>query len=150
MTGPRLQVASFADLTTDQLYALLRLRVDVFVVEQTCPYPELDGRDQEPGTEHLWWEVDGQVAAYLRVLQDPDGAVIGRVVTAPAHRGQGYAARLVRRALERIGARRTRIGAQTYLEQWYGALGFRRCGPDYVEDGIPHLPMVRESPGAQE
>ena len=146
MTEPRVRVASFADLTTAQLYAVLRLRVNVFVVEQECAYPELDGRDDEPTTEHLWVDVDGEVAAYVRVLDDGDLARIGRVVTAPGHRGHGYAARLITRALERIGHRRTEIGAQVQLEQWYARFGFERCGPDYDEDGIMHLPMIREAP----
>lgn len=137
--------ATFAELSTAQLYALLRLRVDVFVVEQQCPYPELDGRDTEAGTEHAWIEVAGEVAAAARILRDPDAAVIGRVVTSADHRGHGYAARVVAAALDRIGDGRVRIGAQTYLEQWYERFGFARCGEDYLEDGIPHLPMVRET-----
>lgn len=144
MTESQLRVASFADLTPHQLYAVLQLRVNVFVVEQDCPYPELDGRDEEPTTEHLWVEVDGEVAACVRVLEGGDHAIIGRVATAPAHRGHGYAAQLIRAALERIGPRRTEIGAQAYLEDWYGQFGFVRSGPDYVEDGISHLPMLRE------
>ena len=147
MTEPQVRVASFADLTTDELYAVLQLRVAVFVVEQACPYPELDGRDRDPTTEHLWLEVGGEVAAYLRVLTGDGPAVIGRVVTAPGHRGRGHAADLVRWALSRIGPRDTRIGAQTRLEGWYGQFGFQRCGPDYDEDGIRHLPMLREAPG---
>lgn len=138
-----MHVASFAELTTDQLLALLRLRVDVFVVEQECAYPEIDGQDDAPGTRHLWVDVQGQVAASVRVLEGDGHAVIGRVVTAPAHRGQGYAAQLVRAALAHIGERPTRIGAQVPLEGWYARFGFERSGPDYVEDGIPHLPMLR-------
>ena len=78
-----LRTARFADLDTVTLYALLRLRSDVFVVEQACPYPELDGRDDEPGTEHRWFEDDaGAPTAYLRTLAENDGATrIGRVVT---------------------------------------------------------------------
>ncbi len=143
-TEPAVRVARFEELTTAQLYALLRLRVDVFVVEQECPYPELDGRDDEPGTEHLWVEVDGAVAATVRILTDPDTMIIGRVATADGHRGHGYAAVLVREAITRIGGRRIRIGAQAHLEGWYGRFGFVRSGPDYDEDGIRHLPMVRE------
>lgn len=136
--------ARFAELSVHELYALLRLRVDVFVVEQQCPYPDLDGRDTEPGTEHAWVEVDGEVVAAARILRDADAAAIGRVVTSADHRGHGYAARVVAAALDRIGGGRVRIGAQTYLEQWYERFGFTRCGDDYLEDGIPHLPMVRE------
>lgn len=146
--GPAVHAARLADLDPVTLYALLRLRVDVFVVEQHCAYPELDGVDAEPTTEHLWVEVDGSPVATLRTLVDDDGVPhLGRVATRPAHRGQGYAATLVRAALSRIGERPVRIGAQTYLEAWYGRFGFRRVGEDYLEDGIPHLPMVRPAGG---
>lgn len=143
MSGPDhpVQVARFDELTTRQLLALLRLRVDVFVVEQACAYPEIDGRDDEPGTLHLWVEDDGEVVAALRVLRDPDAAVVGRVVTRAGHRGEGHAARLVAEALGRLGPGPVRIGAQAHLEGWYERFGFRRTGPDHLEDGIPHLPM---------
>ena len=137
-------MALFADLTTRELHDLLRLRVDVFVVEQDCAYPEIDGRDTEPTTEHVWMEVGDELAACLRILEGPGHAIIGRVATAQGHRGHGYAADLVRLALGRIGDRRTLIGAQAYLEQWYAQFGFVRSGPDYLEDGIVHLPMARE------
>lgn len=138
-----MRVARFADLSAAQLYALLRLRVDVFVVEQRCPYPELDGRDTDPATEHLWVETDGEPTAYLRVLDGGDAAVIGRVATVAAHRGQGHAAALMREALSRVGAREVRLHAQSYLEGWYAGFGFVRTGPDFLDDGIPHLPMRR-------
>ncbi|MCK0110695.1 GNAT family N-acetyltransferase [Ornithinimicrobium sp. F0845] len=147
MTGPQLRVARFEDLTARELHDLLRLRVDVFVVEQECAYPEIDGRDTEQGTQHLWIEVGGALAAYVRVLEGDGHAIIGRVATHPEHRGHGHAAELVEVALDRIGDRPTRIGAQAHLERWYGQFGFVRSGPDYVEDGIPHLPMVRDAPG---
>lgn len=143
MGEPTLRVARFADLSPAELYGILRLRVDVFVVEQDCPYPELDGRDTEPATEHLWIEVDGEPAATLRILAGTDGMVIGRVATAVGHRGRGYAARLMAAALDRVGDRQVRLGAQAYLEQWYAGFGFVRCGPNYLEDGIEHLPMLR-------
>lgn len=146
MTEPQLRVASFADLTTRELHDLLRLRVDVFVVEQNCPYPEIDGRDTEPATEHLWMQVGDDVAACLRILQGEGHAIIGRVATAQGHRGHGYAAQLMRAALERIRVQRTEIGAQAYLEEWYGQFGFVRSGSNYLEDGIWHLPMERERP----
>lgn len=143
---PVVHAARFADLTPHLLYALLRLRVDVFVVEQECPYPELDGRDTEPTTEHLWLEAGGRPVATLRLLAGAPGTgemVIGRVATDQEHRGRGYAAALVREGLRRAGHRPVRIGAQAHLEEWYGRFGFARCGPDYLEDGIPHLPMLR-------
>ena len=99
--APVLQTARFAELTAAQLYGLLRLRVDVFVVEQACPYPELDGRDTEPGTVHLWYADDaGTALATIRVLENGDDRAIGWVATAAGARGQGLSARLVRRGIE--------------------------------------------------
>ncbi|KUG58359.1 hypothetical protein AVL62_10585 [Serinicoccus chungangensis] len=139
-----LHAAKFADLDVRTLHDLLRLRVDVFVVEQQCPYPEIDGRDVEPTAEHLWMDVDGQVAATVRTLVDPNGTRrLGRVATHRDHRGRGYAAQLVREGLRRLGDGPVQIGAQAHLADWYARLGFVRSGPDYLEDGIPHLPMTR-------
>ena len=148
MTDPQpvLRRATPADLTAEELYALCRLRVDVFVVEQQCPYPELDGRDLEPGTEHLWVEEDGEVLATLRVLDDGSSRAIGRVATAASARGRGLAARLVEAALATYGQGPLHLGAQAHLEGWYERFGFRRSGEGYVEDGIPHVPMHR-APG---
>ena len=141
---PALRRAAFADLSARELYALLRLRVDVFVVEQQCPYPELDGRDGEPGTEHLWFEEDGEVLAVLRVLDDGPSRAIGRVATAAGARGRGLAARLIEEVLASHGQGPLHLGAQAHLESWYERFGFRRSGEGYVEDGIPHVPMRRE------
>lgn len=149
MPGPPvLRQARFTELTTTELYGLCRLRVDVFVVEQECPYPELDGRDTEEATVHLWYERDGEVLATIRVLDDGAAKVIGRVATAKAERGQGLAADLVRRGIALCGDAPVHIGAQAYLEGWYEQFGFRRSGPGYVEDGIPHVPMRREGRSA--
>ena len=134
--------AAFHDLDAATLYALLRLRVDVFVVEQACPYPELDGRDIEPSTRHCWIERDGAPAAYLRLLDQPDGtARIGRVATAPAHRGHGLAARLVHHAVDLAAPAPVVLHAQSHLVDWYRTLGFEVDGPEFMEDGIPHRPM---------
>jgi ElaA protein len=143
--APVLREARFAELTPAELYGILRLRVDVFVVEQTCPYPELDGRDAEPGTVHLWYADDeGTTLATIRVLENGDDRAIGRVATAVGARGRGLSAELIRRGIELCGGRTIDIGAQAYLESWYERFGFVRSGPDYLEDGIPHLPMRRE------
>lgn len=136
-------MASFRDLDTTTLYAILRLRVDVFVVEQECPYPELDGRDTEPGTRHLWFERGGEVRAYLRVLRDPDAERIGRVVTAKDARGAGLAGRLITEALTVIGNRPAVLHAQAHLADYYATFGFAPSGPEYLEDGIPHIPMAK-------
>src|SRR3712207_4085305 len=143
--GPSLRRARFADLSPFEVYGLCRLRVDVFVVEQECPYPELDGRDVEPATEHLWFEEDGRVLATIRVLDDGDSRAIGRVATAASARGRGLAARLIEEALVSYGDGPLTLGAQAHLEDWYARFGFRRSGPGYVEDGIPHVPMRREA-----
>ncbi|MFT4307518.1 MAG: GNAT family N-acetyltransferase, partial [Microbacterium sp.] len=88
--------AAAADLDASTLYRILRLRVDVFVVEQACPYPELDGRDLDPDAELLWASEGDAVLATLRILRDEDAARIGRVVTAPPARGDGVGAQLMR------------------------------------------------------
>jgi ElaA protein len=139
-----LRTARFADLDAPTLYALLRLRVDVFVVEQQCAYPELDGRDLSPSTVHVWLADGPLCAAYLRVLAEPDGtARIGRVCTASSYRGRGLSARLVAAALELIGDRPCVLDAQSYLVGFYSRFGFTASGPEFMEDGIPHVPMRR-------
>nr|WP_197980607.1 GNAT family N-acetyltransferase [Frigoribacterium sp. CFBP 13729] len=133
-----------------RLYDLLRLRVDVFVVEQECAYPELDGRDVEPDAVMLWAEEYEQVLATVRLLvdhaddgADADALRIGRVATATAARGRGLAADLMRLALDRADGRLVRLDAQAHLEGWYARFGFVVDGPGFLEDGIPHVPMSR-------
>ncbi|MGY1601579.1 GNAT family N-acetyltransferase [Geodermatophilus sp. SYSU D00815] len=140
---PRMRQARFPELTGREVYDLCRLRVDVFVVEQECPYPELDGRDTEPDTVHLWFETGGGPVAAIRVLREAEGWAIGRVVTAAGWRGHGLAARLIETGIELCGGAPIALGAQAHLEGWYERFGFRRNGPGYVEDGIPHVPMRR-------
>ncbi|HSL56821.1 MAG TPA: GNAT family N-acetyltransferase [Acidimicrobiales bacterium] len=141
MSEPELHVATVDDLDVRTLHDLLRLRIDVFVVEQACAYPELDGRDVEPATRH-WWLADGSgPVAVLRTLGEADGTSrLGRVVTRADRRGEGLAARLVRAALTDL-PRPVRIDAQSHLADWYVGFGFVRDGDEFVEDGIPHLPM---------
>lgn len=138
-----LRVSSFRDLDTTTLYAILRLRAEVFVVEQKCFYQDLDGRDTEAGTRHVWLARDGEVLAYLRVLDDGEHQRIGRVVTAPSARGAGRAQRLVAEALTVIGHRPSVLAAQAHLADFYGRFGYEQTGPEYLEDGIPHVPMAR-------
>ncbi|MFC4904684.1 MULTISPECIES: GNAT family N-acetyltransferase [Kocuria] len=145
---PPVRWATAAELSSAQLYGLLRLRTDVFVVEQACPYPELDGRDLEPGCRHGWIERDGRVLSTLRLLVEdtPDGSAllrIGRVATAADARGQGLSAALLRAALARCGPAPVVLDAQAHLEGWYGRFGFARAGETFLEDGIPHVPMRR-------
>jgi ElaA protein len=145
MAKETVRVAAFAELDTATLYELLRLRVDVFVVEQESAYPELDGRDTEPGTRHLWISgAAGRPLAYLRLLAEPGGvARIGRVVVAKPARGGGHAARLMAAVLELIGDGPCVLEAQAYLVDFYAGFGFTVTGPEYVEDGIAHVPMRR-------
>ena len=145
MQEPQIRVASFDQLDTRTSYLLWQLRESVFVVEQDCPYLELDGRDLEPGTRHVWAEEAGLPMAYLRVLDDDGAARIGRVLVAGSHRGRGLADTLMLRALDEIGARETRLDAQSYLAGWYTRFGFEQDGPEFVEDGIPHVPMTRQT-----
>jgi ElaA protein len=138
-----IRVASFRDLGVTTLYAILKLRVDVFVVEQKCPYPELDGRDAEPGTRHVWLARGDEILAYLRILDNGGTERIGRVVTAADARQGGYASRLMQHALGVIGNRPSTLEAQAHLAGWYSRFGYVVTGPEYLEDGIPHLPMRR-------
>ncbi|GGL06573.1 GNAT family N-acetyltransferase [Mangrovihabitans endophyticus] len=139
------RAASFGDLDAATVYAIMKLRCDVFVVEQKCYYADLDGRDTEPGTRHVWLTRDAQIAAYLRILDldTPGAARIGRVVTAPAARGSGLAGRLMTHALTVIGERPSRLSAQAHLTGFYARFGYTAEGPEYLEDGIPHVPMTR-------
>ena len=140
------RVASFRDLDTTTLYAILKLRGDVFVVEQKCFYADLDGRDTEPGTRHVWISRGDEIIAYLRILDDGDVERIGRVVTAPAARGAGHAQRLVTEAVTVIGNRPSVLDAQAYLVGFYTKFGYHQSAPEYLEDGIPHVPMFRAAP----
>ena len=145
--SPSVQRGAWRDLDPATAYAVLKLRVDVFVVEQECAYPELDGRDVEPGTVHVWVPgEDGEVASCIRVLENGEDRAIGRVATSASARGRGLSAELIRRGLELCAGRTVDIGAQAHLEGWYARFGFERSGPDYVEDGIPHLPMRTVAP----
>jgi ElaA protein len=141
-----LHVALFEDLSAATLYELLSLRMRVFVVEQRCPYQDLDGHDTEPGTLHVWY--GEPPLAYLRMLAEPDGTTrIGRVCVAPHARGTGLARRLMLDALDLTGPYPVVLDAQSYLAGFYERLGFTASGPEFVEDGIPHVPMRRAAAG---
>ena len=137
--------AAFAQLDTTTLYALLRLRTEVFVVEQQCPYPELDGRDTEPGARHLWLADDAGPTAYLRMLVETDGRRrVGRVCTRADVRGSGLAATLMVAALMLAAESIVVLDAQSHLVHWYQRFGFVQSGEQFLEDGIPHVPMSRD------
>jgi ElaA protein len=137
--------SSFDALSAAQLYAILALRQQVFVVEQRCAYLDADGVD--PQCRHLWaCATPTEVHAYLRIVP---AAVkfaelsIGRVITAPAARGTGLGRELMKRGIAAAGDVPIRIGAQAHLERFYGEHGFRRASDVYDEDGIPHIEMLR-------
>jgi ElaA protein len=131
---------SFVELSALELHDLLKLRIDVFVVEQACAYAELDGRDTERATRHVWIAADHGPSAYVRVLDDGDQRRVGRVVTAAGARGNGHAGRLVDHVIAATTGPWV-LDAQSHLADWYVARGFAVTGPEFVEDGIPHVPM---------
>jgi ElaA protein len=136
-----IQVAHFAELDSATLYGILRLRSDVFVVEQNCVFLDSDDRDTEPEAVHCWIEDDGRVVAYLRLVPAPDGSTeIGRVVTDKNHRHQGLATALMRHALALIDGPSV-LKAQSRLRHYYAGFGFEVTGPEFDEDGIAHVPM---------
>lgn len=139
---------TFEQLTTNQLYELMKLRVDVFVVEQNCPYPELDEKDRAKTVHHLMAYDAGKLVAYARLLTPGlsyDSVSIGRVCVAESHRRVGLGRELAAQALnhcQRIWPNQNiEIGAQEYLLDFYLEFGFEPCSEVYLEDGLPHLDM---------
>ena len=141
------KLKSFEELTTVELYAILQLRNEVFVVEQNCAYQDADGKDQM--SWHLCGWMENELVAYCRLI--PPGisyaeASIGRVVTSPAHRKAGLGRELMQIGIEKTCALFStdtiRIGAQCYLEKFYNSLDFTSCEDPYLEDRIPHVHML--------
>ncbi|TVR38007.1 MAG: GNAT family N-acetyltransferase [Cryomorphaceae bacterium] len=141
----------FPELSLQEWHDLLRLRIDVFVVEQNCPYPELDGKD--PDCIHVFGKTEGRVVTVARIV--PHGisyaeVSIGRVAVSESHRKVGLGKELMLQCLheiqQRFGNVSVRISAQTYLRDFYCALGFDHTGKSYLEDGIPHIEMLRPKP----
>lgn len=146
------RLEGFDSLSAAELYAILALRQEVFVVEQRCAYLDADGLD--PLALHLFCVEPGGgppgVLAYARLFGPGvrgTEAVIGRVATAPAARRTGLGRELMGRAIDALTSRHgrvpIRIGAQAYLERFYESFGFARDGDEYLEDGIAHIPMTR-------
>ena len=136
-----IRVLTFDELDARTAYDVWRLRQDVFVVEQSCPYPDLDGRDLEHGTRHVLMHDEDGLVGYARVLDDGEVWRIGRVVLARAARGRGFADPLLEEALRACPDRPVVMDAQTPLRAWYEQFGFEVVGPEFLDDGIPHLPM---------
>lgn len=143
-------VKPFAALSADELYELLRLREEVFVVEQQCIYHDIDGLDQ--GAVHVLARTEQGLVAYARVLPPGSDGLphIGRVLVRMDHRGKGLAGQLMEQCLDVLttthGSRRSALAAQAYLQRFYERYGFIRQGPDYLLDGIPHVDMRRSDP----
>lgn len=138
---------TFEQLSKEDLYLILMERVNEFVVEQTCPYPEIDHRDQE--AIHLIAKENGTIVAYCRIFQNGivyKEASIGRVLVTQAGRKKGYGKMLLIKALEKLselGETSVKIQAQAYLKSFYESFGFKAVSDVYDEDGIPHLDMVK-------
>ena len=137
----------FAELSVDELYAVLKLRSDVFVVEQNCVFLDTDNKDQL--SHHLMGWEENELAAYSRIV--PAGisyeeSSIGRIVTSRAARGKGLGRTLLLQSIESLyslhGNRVIRIGAQYHLKKFYGSFGFIQTGGVYIEDGIEHIEML--------
>ena len=139
----------FSDLSTDEFHDILKLRINTFVVEQNCPYPELDGKDRM--AYHYFGETDsGRIVAYTRIFGPGDcyaEPAVGRVVVDPEFRRDGLGYELMRGSIlcieELYGSCDIKIGAQKYLTGFYQSLGFIEVGEEYLEDGIPHVHMIR-------
>ena len=147
------QVKHFHQLSIDELYDILKLRIDVFVVEQTCYYPDLDNIDKHPETRHVFCYQQGKVSAYLRILakgQSYDDYIsIGRVIVAEQARGTGMGHKLMIEALsvcqQYFPEEIIKISAQEHLESFYNKHGFERISAMYLEDNIPHIAMRQKS-----
>jgi len=143
------KIKTFEEFTVPELYQVLKARVDVFVVEQNCPYPDLDDYDQK--AIHIWAEENGKVLAYCRVFNKGikyHETSIGRVLTTENARGKSLGKLLIQYAVETIENRfhtsEIRISAQDYLLKFYAGFGFEDTGKKYMEDDIPHTEMLKK------
>ena len=143
----RWDLKKFEELNVDELYAVLRLRSEVFVVEQNCVFLDMDDKDQL--SYHLLGWKDAMLVAYTRLV--PPGVAynlpsIGRVVTSPAERRSGVGKLLMKKSIDEtirlFGHASIKIGAQVYLKKFYASLGFQPAGDVYLEDGIEHITMI--------
>ncbi len=142
-------VKSFDELNTSELYAVLQLRSEVFVIEQDCVYQDIDGKDKK--AFHVLGFKNNRLIAYTRLFKPADYyeyASIGRVLVKQEERKYGYGHDLIRFSIDTIhnkfSTKTIKIGAQTYLRKFYESHGFHKVGEDYIEDGIPHIYMIIE------
>lgn len=143
-----LQIKTTAELTSTELITIMQARVAVFVVEQNCPYQEVDAKDATATHVMLWQGT--KLVAYTRIIPHDDGQHIsfGRVLVTKAYRGQQYGRQIVAATLDAISQhypdQAIKIQAQDYLRDFYGSFGFKPVSETYLEDGIPHVDMVRQ------
>lgn len=149
MSGIEWRCMAFAQLSASELYAVLQLRSEVFVVEQACIFQDMDGADAQ--AMHLLGSLEGRLVAYARCFDAGRmfaEASIGRVATGPTVRGTGVGHALMSQAVACLaqvwGVQAIRIGAQAHLEGFYRQHGFHKAGPLYLEDGIDHIEMLRD------
>lgn len=142
------QVKRFDELSITELYQLLKLRCDIFVVEQECPYPDIDDKDQK--ALHVLGTNNGVLVAYTRMFDAGDyfeQPSIGRVAVHQEHRKFGYGHQIIDASIEvvynRFGEQPIKISAQTYLQKFYESHGFEKTSEEYLEDDIPHIDMVK-------
>lgn len=140
-------IKHFQELTTNELYEILRLRAEVFVVEQNCVYQDVDNVDLD--AYHVYLRENGEIVAYLRVIDKGkrlDEVSLGRVIARYRRRGLGSAIMKtgIAVAKEKFHAKRIQIGAQAWAQPFYESVGFRRISDEYIEDGIPHVYMTYE------
>lgn len=141
-------IKMFNELGTDELYDILRLRTEVFVVEQECVFQDMDNLDQDAA--HVQARIGNNLAATARILKPGvayEEPSIGRVVSSPMYRKKGVGIALMKKAIEEterlFGKRPIKIGAQLYLKKFYEGFGFEQCSETYLEDNIPHIKMIR-------
>ena len=137
-------VKSFEELGINELYEILRLRVDVFVVEQNCPYPDIDGVDND--AFHIFGKEDGEIGAYARIYKENNEIHLGRVIA--KIRGQGHGNIILNQAIkaayDKYGNEKIHIEAQTYAKDFYAKAGFEQRSEAFMMDGIEHVKMVLE------
>ena len=145
----QIQVKKFNELSLQELYGVLRLRSEIFVIEQNCIYEDMDGKDQK--ALHVIGKENNTIIAYSRIFRHGDyfeEASIGRVAVKKEYRKAGYGKAIMHAAIEAVekifNEPVVRVSAQLYLERFYHDLGFEQMGDGYLEDGIPHIGMIRE------
>ena len=145
-TGPVI-IKTFNQLNKVEFYKIMQLRIEVFIIEQDCPYQDMDGLDDQ--CQHLWVEDNGEIISYLRI--NPAGTrfaevSFGRIVTKKSYRSRGIAEQVINAAIDLVqkeSAQAIRISAQSYLENYYEKFGFTKDSEEYLEDDIPHIEMLR-------